>query len=330
MYSNFKTSLDGWRKKINDNSCPPVTIIQCKAAYFDHLVVDALKKSSFKIEWVDDSTARELVVSLALQGSIFSEQVLIAVKRCNSSMLKHIIESYSRHPFANPIVCFCTGNEARSASLSKKPWIFHLKQPAFRTFEMRQVIHDIAARMQIRISDDVASYLAESQQSLSLIANEFQRLTLSETSRKTVLSLENAHNHFGMVPSPEVFRIDRALVRGAYPEVVAVAHRLISDGESPIALLGVIARHCRNFLRIRLFVKHGNSPSDCAKKLGIPPSVVSQYNSLIKSVPANAYVALLKQCSAVDVALKSSRVSADLLISGIIAKLADIPVAEKS
>ena len=107
-----------------------------------------------------------------------------------------------------------------------------------------------------------------------------------------------------------------------WAKVQALDDNLLHRGEKPTALLGILANHCRNTLRIAEALRCGARPQDLgAAGLRMPPFLVKTYAQQLQGADPRRYARALIQCRSVDALLKSTPLADTLQIASVLAVL---------
>ena len=96
---------------------------------------------------------------------------------------------------------------------------------------------------------------------------------------------------------------------------------LLNRGESPLAITGLLAKHCRNSLHIGEYFSLGVRGGELARKVGIPPFQVDSYLRYARSSPKGMFERGLQACADADRTFKSRRMSEHLLVDRILTTL---------
>ena len=128
----------------------------------------------------------------------------------------------------------------------------------------------------------------------------------------------------GMLREDFVFELDNLLVARQYGKAQALLTGLLQRGESALALLGILARHCRMAIRVHEAQRGGRgaNPRDLATELRLPFNVVKGYTQYVAKSSPRTFAAVLGICQEADIKLKSSGADEELVLGRVIERLA--------
>ena len=140
---------------------------------------------------------------------------------------------------------------------------------------------------------------------LKELDNEIKKLFLIFGERK--ITAADIAPHLGLLREDSTFHILDLLLKRQYTQVQLVVENLLRSGESPLALLGVIAYFLRNILQ--------------SKEGKLSPYLQTKYEQYVREDKDKSYSALLAVCQQADVSLKTSGIKPDLIIFDVISAL---------
>lgn len=98
-------------------------------------------------------------------------------------------------------------------------------------------------------------------------------------------------------------------------------HRLIDEGEHPLALLGMIIRQFRLLIQVKALKQDGASPREIAKSLGIHPFPAGKLHTQATHFTAGQLEKVYRHLSEIDLEIKTGtmeqEVALDLLVAGL-------------
>jgi len=111
--------------------------------------------------------------------------------------------------------------------------------------------------------------------------------------------------------------VDQSLLEAKINEANNIALNLFRRGESTIAILGMIARHCRISIKIIEMNKKRQNVYDIASKMTLPVSVIKSYQRYIEKKSPKEFIKTLQNIQRSDFSIKSSAISQELLLNDV-------------
>jgi DNA polymerase-3 subunit delta len=99
-------------------------------------------------------------------------------------------------------------------------------------------------------------------------------------------------------------------------------HRLISEGEHPLGLLGMIIRQFRLLIQVKTLKDKGASPRDISKTLGIHPFPARKLHRQATHFTPVQLEKVYRYLSETDIAIKTGKMDAELALDLLVAGLA--------
>lgn len=157
-------------------------------------------------------------------------------------------------------------------------------------------------------------------------ANELRRIALlfptSADGRAPTLSTRDLRPVLGMLREDEALQLGDLLLKQEWAKGQALLTHLLDRGESALAILGMLAAHCRRCLRTLEALDAGVSPAELSQILRLPPFVAKSYSQRLRGSAASTLRPRLRQalslCRDADTRFKSSAIGEDLLLGQII------------
>lgn len=124
----------------------------------------------------------------------------------------------------------------------------------------------------------------------------------------------------GVMREDEVFKLDELLINRRYSAVELLLHQLIQRGESPLAVTGLLARHCRTALIIKdeLLNRGSSNIQGLATRLRMPQSVIRNFMRYASGLSEGRFARALGACAQADMDLKTSGLPESLVLSRIV------------
>ncbi len=150
------------------------------------------------------------------------------------------------------------------------------------------------------------------------LENELRRLALLFIDRNDAapISAQEIAPYLQLLKEEHIFQIDNLLLSSQNAQAQLLLLDLVHRGEAPIAIIGIIARHCRNAIRVMSSLQDSNSKSP-----NLPVSVLRSYTQYVRKKSPKHFMGVLSKCQSADVQLKTSPIDPGLLISELLLEL---------
>ena len=106
-----------------------------------------------------------------------------------------------------------------------------------------------------------------------------------------------------------VFELAQTVLQGQGQKAFDMLKGLLLDGESPLMLLSLLNRQCRQAYDICLFTQAGLQPAAIAGKLGVPPFAVRQTLPLARAYTPESLAEMIRLCTEVEFDVKAGRLN---------------------
>jgi DNA polymerase-3 subunit delta len=129
---------------------------------------------------------------------------------------------------------------------------------------------------------------------------------------------EDIQNLVSDTSDKNVFALTGALTTGNRVQAFSLLRHLIDQGEPPIRLLGLLARHYRILGKTKLLLKKGKGPREMAQELRLAPFVIEKYLDEAQGLNWKKWIKIYEGLGNTDQALKSSPVPAEAILERFI------------
>ena len=344
----YRDHISALREVLGHQPWPRVILIQGGCTYLVESALAKVRKAArdqgvttLVLEG-SQLTASDLAV-LGGQGALFEPKALLIVRRSEAakSLPKILAElpALAADPQADggSTLCLVHGSDTVGADLKAAlqrhelatvpcatPWPSDLPQVVMAQSQA----HGLALA-----ADAVRLLVAAHGDDLIKHDNELRRIALiwsapgaSAQRRSTPMTAEELLPHLGMLRQDEALRLGDHLLRQEWPMAHIVVHDLLERGESPLAVLGVIAGFCRRALRTLAALERGAPLAEVAQAVKLPPSFAKIYAQHLSAKPARwrprPLLAALELCQQSDMRLKSTAICEQLIIADVLTTLA--------
>ena len=190
--------------------------------------------------------------------------------------------------------------------------------------EMPRFIAALGKRHGIQLNAEACHLLRDTLgDDLLKLDNEISKLGMIFTNGG-VMGANHIAPHLTLLREDHIFTIDSLLLQKKKAEAILLIHELLRRGENSLALLGVIANHCRKSLKILNLTKKRTPFPRMAELLHLPGHVIRSYTEYVSNIDMRTFIRALTSCAEADVKLKtSSQRDADITISKVLMELPD-------
>lgn len=283
---------------------------------------------------MEASAVTEAVVTqIAGQSSLFDPASLYVLRRVEQAKsLPKLLKNVPATGSANRLVLVYRGDSPPAPLRTELTRLKCRMIPCFEPWpnEVPQVVglisQDLGAK-NFKLKADAVNLLMElNGADLGKHANELAKLSLLFKDAAAPLGASDIAPHLGMLRDDDAFQLDRLLLQKDFAKAQALVTNLFARGEKGIALLGILAGHCRNVLKITDAQARGVPGPELAGVVRLPPFILKTYTQHLGSganrVETGRYARALALCQETDKLLKSSSTPDELLIVRVIDALA--------
>lgn len=263
---------------------------------------------SYPADQLDSNSLVELIE----QDELFAEKKQIWLTKAQQNIKLLQSDIYSRLSASNQLVIFYESDKPNpkvANALSSHTYKITCYEPY--PSEYISCVSDLSKFYQVEIDPQIAAFLIERLgQDLFKLDSELKNLSLIFPNQKP--SIEQLTETLGSLREDHGFKIEDFLLKKQFPKALQLIDELIKRGESPLALLGILAAHCRKALHI--LKPHHTSPK-------LPDFIAQKYKQALQLSDYTKYQAALRLCQETDILFKTSRVSKVIPLSEIILRL---------
>ncbi|MEW6230767.1 MAG: DNA polymerase III subunit delta [Chloroflexota bacterium] len=155
---------------------------------------------------------------------------------------------------------------------------------------------------------------------LRLLSQEIDKLLTAVGDTRPV-EVEDVEAMVSYAREGDVFSLVDALAYRQGAKALRTLHRLLEEGEHPVALLLMITRHFRQLLQVKELTAKGASPDRIAEALRIHPFVAKKSAEQARSFSLEQLEGILRRLLAADASIKTGRVSEILSLDLLVAEL---------
>jgi len=165
-----------------------------------------------------------------------------------------------------------------------------------------------------QISQDAARFLSEIVgNDLGALSQSIERIILY-IGEKKIIDLKDVEEAVAETRQRDVFELTDAVGLRQLSKAMSILHNVLENGESPILLLNMLARHFRILSKAKEISGRMEDGSQIAKYLGVHPYFAKNYLAQAKEFSKNELRASFNILHRCDRELKSSRVAKERII----------------
>lgn len=165
-----------------------------------------------------------------------------------------------------------------------------------------------------QISQEAARFLADMVgNDLGQLAQAIERIVLYGGDRK-MIELHDIEEAVTETHQHDVFELTDAVGTRRMPKALALLHNIIANGESPVLVLNMLARHFRILSKAKEVAGRMGDGGEIAKYLGVHPYFAKNYMAQAKNFSIGELKASFRILHRCDRELKSSRLNKERII----------------
>lgn len=317
-YLSFKEDLDRLLSGLCSEK-PPFNLyfFDFKDAYFETFITRKLKKAGYTIIRLEQEAVSKGRWFELQMPSLFQEKQIFIIRKIKASFLEDFLNLQVKSKVIYPAIFFLDEKLGKLEKKLNSSSQCYLSAPKIKPYEMHHAIVHLAKELGLLLEDSLIRYLADSFMPLSQLDAQLSKLSLFDELKQKKITYDIATRYINILPSEEVFQIDRLLLEQKQAEASALVFRLLKDGESPLSILGVLARYFRLCLQLH-GLKNMMPIDNIATRLSLPLFVVQSYIKACTHIsPASCKRALIK-CASADEFFKSRSICPQVLLEEIL------------
>ena len=305
---------------------PKVSLIWGSDTFVRLILESIIETLPIKLNIIDASLLEEKkLVSILFYESLFEKSELNVLKYSekNDCIIKYINEIHTT-PINKKIIFTFTGKPNKSFNTViqniKNLNVFLLNCSTPSKSDCLDLICDNVKRLGCSLDKAAVKFIYERiDKNLDQITNSVRTACLASTN-KTCLSIEQL-SCFDAINNEIAFKLSDHLLQKDHTKAQILLCKLLDDGNSPLALLGIISRHLRICLMLNKQTKKSTPTDQIAKDLKLPVFVIDKYRKYLKQANINNITSALTICFETDILLKTSSLSPETALSKIFTEL---------
>ena len=194
---------------------------------------------------------------------------------------------------------------------------------AFKEHDAEQFVQKQAAQRGLRVSEEVAAHLVSSVgTSLAELDKALDKLDLYLGPQQRVATLEELGQVVAQTRVSSVFELTDALGDKRLDLALEILDGMMLHGSAAIMINQMIARHFRIMLKLKDPSLRNAGSAERAKAAGVSSYFLKDYQRHADKFSAAQLRLIMTELLATDIALKSSKLSDQLIMEGLLLKIA--------
>ena len=203
--------------------------------------------------------------------------------------------------------------------LQKSGVIVQLNHPHNR--ELPYWIHRLAKSFDKKISKEATVFLIDIVgNNLLQIHNEIEKVSIF-TGEKRNIDVEDIQAIITELKIESIFDLIDSVVNKNNEKALNILNKMLASGEDHLMILGMIVRQFRLILRAKDMLQRGLTPSFIGKRLGIRNFFLKGFLEQVKKYSFDELKWTFEQFLKADLALKSSKLTKQILLERLILDL---------
>lgn len=189
-------------------------------------------------------------------------------------------------------------------------------------YELPKFVVSLAAKHKLKTNIQGAQLIISAVGSdLIKLENEIKKLSLIFIESQEEVTSEALAPYLDCLKEEHAFKLDQSLIAGKHALAQALLHDLLRRGESHLAILGILAHHCRKALQVHHLSREGKQVREISQAVGIPFNVVKNYIPYTQKTSPLKFKNALHKCQEADIIFKTSRVNSEIILSEVLSNL---------
>ena len=317
----------------SDEPLERVYLFYGEDSYIIEKLITAIEKKRFKgkpadpLSWevfrATETETRRVIDSVKTVSMFGGNKVVIFrdLEKLTEADLE-IVVNYTCTPARAHLVLVASKIDSRRKSWSEiKKNAFTASCAPLAERNVTEYIRSSAAAKNIKLDTHAAEAMGNFiGPNRALIERAFEKLSLA-VSPETVITPEIVEENVVDTRERSVFELTKAITKRHIPSAIEALQVLLDQKQEPVVINGMLARHARMLLQVKLGLNQKMSESVIAQQIGINPYAMREY---MEAMPRYSLAELYRFHAEVyeaDKALKSKPVPAELILSKLLMSL---------
>lgn len=275
-----------------------------------------------RVIFVIEDVKKDVIIAQLSERSLFKENKLFIIynidKYCEDLLLHIKTKSFNNY------VCVVFSNQKYFQKLSQfleemnafKIVIYPLKYFA----DYMLFINKLCEDYDISLDDDAKKFLLDRLSSdIVLIENEIKNLSLIFANQSKKLNVEDVKLSLNFFKEGDIFKIRDYILSNDINKAIIFTIMAISKGVSVLAIMSILANHCKQAITIMELIQSGKSLESTSI---LPSFVINKYINYVSKIKNKKFFYnILRLIYEADLKIKSSKINEELIITDIIKAL---------
>lgn len=334
-FSNFISSLNQLDSIIRGEDSRSLILIHGSNNFLVFLATSRVKERLRMTEGISVSSYNAHSINLDTLRNIFFQSSIFD-PRCfnlidNAEKLPDFpktlaeIGSLSKKFEIKNLVCFVSDKGSLKESARKefaKIGFIEILCTDLAPYEIPDFVDFYAASVRLKFSKDATTLLIDLLgRDLALLANEIKKISLIFPDRTEPIRSTDLADHLGVLKEDFAGRLRTLLTEKQFSKAQVLLTGLLQRGESPLGVLGLLSKHCRNALKIIDAERKGKSIQEICSETGLQNYVVTSYRKNFSHSDFDTFARALDRAFKADIILKTSPQNEEMVLSAIIQDL---------
>lgn len=282
--------------------------------------VDPLSWEVYRAGEVDISKPIDAVRTVSMFGG---PKVVIYrdVDRLNEADLQKIVD-YVKKPARAHLVLIASKIDARRKSWTEiKKAAYAVNCPVLDERNVSEYVQSAAIAKNLQFDGFAADALANCiGPNRALIERALEKLELA-TSKDQLITPEIIEEHVIDTRERSIFELTKAITKRNIPLALEALRALIYQKQEPVVINGMLARHARMMIQVKLGKQQKLSDHDIAQKAGINPYAMREYLEAANNYSLSELYKFHADVFETDRSLKSKPVPSPIVLSQLLLSL---------
>lgn len=310
----------------------PLYLLYGEETFLIDATLDDLKKrlidpslSSFNLTlFYGGETQPHHIISAAQTLPLLSKYRMVVVREAEQIKSPgKDFSAYCEQPLSSTCLIFCSGSLTLKSDLlslfKKKGAVVRFYHP-FNS-EIPVWIRKFAREHNKQLSREAAALLGEAlENDLQRIYKEMEKIALY-VGERAAIEREDVQAVIAAGNEVSIFSLTDCLAGKDPVRALDTLQHLLNQGEHPLKIIAMIARHYRLMVRAKEMMQGGSAPAVAGKKVGINDFHLKEFLKQVQSFSLDRVEDCFTLLFQTDRRLKSSRVSEKIILEDMIARL---------
>lgn len=306
-YASFKTELNKLRSNIKSGQLPRIIVVWGPSEYLLNKTCKIAKNSWLRqtnspaVVHESSNLIKDGLDVVFEQAGLFTASSLHIVRRAEK--IKSLENKLSNLQFSSNNIIFWIEASRRPNKLFKalssyRPQEITCSSPKPR--ELHLFLKDLCQERKLNIEQKAYQLILQAVgEDLYELENTIEKLSLEFAfSEKHEISVDQIASSIGVLREDHAFKLVDHILNRRLSNAYILIDDLICRGIEPLAILGILARHLRNAIKL---LEPGNDG------VNLPPFVKRQYASYLKIKKFDDLKQAMIFCQKIDLQLKSNK-----------------------